>query len=121
MKILICGSRNKVNEAQICRWLDNMYSSEKGVEIIEGCCANSADAVAERWAIKNNVKVHHHPAIPGKYLKRNIQMVEECDMVYAFWDGFSYGTAQTIAQAVRLNKPVKVISYKVEGNNEKKQ
>jgi hypothetical protein len=36
-------------------------------------------------------------------------MVEDCDEVLCFWDGFSYGTAHTVAQAVLHGKPVKII------------
>ncbi len=112
-KILICGTRKKgygiivrmkLNEIKLSsdvRWND--------FEIIEGCCQDSADVYAEDWAKDNNIKVHHFPSTSGNYLKRNIEMVELTDEVIAFWDGFSYGTAHTIATAVSRGKPVKVI------------
>ncbi len=115
-KILICGTRRKgygfivrikLNELKLSsdvRWTD--------FEIVEGCCPNSADFYAEEWAKENNIKVHHFPSTSGNYLKRNIEMVEVCDEVLAFWDSFSYGTSHTIATAVSLGKPVKVILLK---------
>ena len=36
-------------------------------------------------------------------------MVEECDKVIAFWNGFSYGTAHTIATATAQGIPVEVV------------
>lgn len=121
-KILICGTRNlhldiyaylvgkeldKIKLSSDVRWTD--------FEIVEGCCPDSADEYAEIWAEKNKVKVHHFPSTSGNYLKRNIEMVNFADEVMAFWDGFSYGTAHTIAQAIMRKIPVIVI--KLEGQN----
>ena len=113
-KILICGTRkkgygwlvrqelDKIRLSCDVRWLD--------FEIVEGCCPDSADEYAENWAKYYEIKVHHFPSTSGNYLKRNIEMVEFADEVIAFWDNFSYGTCHTIATAVRLNKPVRIIN-----------
>ena len=103
MKLLVCGSRGKFSNyrEKVFNTLDE-YKSKCVIEIVEGCCPDSADRYAEEWAEKNNVKIHHFPSNSGNYLKRNIQMLEECDEIVAFWDGWSYGTAQTIAQAVMM-------------------
>jgi hypothetical protein len=119
MKVLICGTRESSRTPDIYPFLvgqelDKLKLSSdarwKDFEIVEGCCPNSADEYAERWAEKNNVKINHFPSISGGYLQRNIEMVKVADEVIAFFDGFSYGTSQTIATAVRLNKPVKIIT-----------
>ena len=107
-KILICGTRKKGYEKVVNAVL-NEEKDKKEFEIVEGCCPNSADEYAERWAEKNKIKVHHFPSTSGNYLKRNIEMVEFADEVIAFWDKMSYGSCHTIATAVRLNKPVRVI------------
>lgn len=106
-KILICGTRKRGYENIVREVLNNENPSK--VEIIEGCCPNSADEYAEKWAKDNNVKINHFPSMSGSYLKRNIEMVEVADRVIAFWDNFSYGTCHTIATAIRLNKPVLII------------
>jgi hypothetical protein len=108
MKICVCGTRGKFKDYQdrVNMILD--YYKTNISEIIEGCCPNSADRYAERWAEKNNIPVHHYPANSGNYLKRNIEMVEACDKVIAFWDGYSYGTAHTIATAARYGKPIQM-------------
>ena len=116
MKILICGTRGKVNRQQIYSVLNQLIETDNtrakvydwSIEIIEGCCPNSADEVAEQWATENNIKVHHFPSTTGNYLKRNIEMVQMAEMVIAFWDGWSYGTAHTIANGVMKGIPVKV-------------
>jgi hypothetical protein len=109
MKILICGTRKKGYEIIVNLRLNGLRDELKSFEIIEGCCPNSADTYAEKWAILNGINVIHFPSKSGEYLKRNIEMVELADRVIAFWDNFSYGTCHTIATAIRYNKPVEII------------
>lgn len=141
-KILICGTRKKGYKEIVEDYLDFIKSiidsdiknykdfykenyekfkeklekdapvSLEYFEIVEGECPNSADVYAKEWAEKNNIKVYPYPSTSGNYLKRNIKMVEFCNEVVAFWDNFSYGTCHTIATAIRLNKPVKIINIK---------
>jgi len=42
---------------------------------------------------------------------RNRLIVEECDLLIAFWDGTSRGTKNSIDAAKSLNKPFKVVLY----------
>lgn len=111
MKLMVCGTRKKVKLYQVMVFLNLSKAQElyEDLEIIEGCCKDSADEYAEKWAEMNKVKLHHYPATSGTYLKRNVEMVDDCDIVVAFWDGYSYGTAHSIAQAVLLKKPVEII------------
>lgn len=118
MKLLVCGTRKKGYESKVREILDKERKNSEGgfyeagkffLEIVEGCCPDSADEYAEKWAVLNNVKVYHFPSHTGNYLKRNIEMVEFADEVVAFWDNFSYGTCHTIATAIRLKKPVEII------------
>jgi hypothetical protein len=118
VKLLICGTRKKGYEKKVREALDRERKNSEGsfyetgkffLEIVEGCCPDSADEYAERWAKETNVKIYHFPSTSGNYLKRNIDMVEFADEVLAFWDGYSYGTAHAIATAIKLNKPVRII------------
>jgi hypothetical protein len=107
MKVLVCGTRGRFkdyNESVL-----GALSGSGATEIIEGCCKNSADEYAEAWGKKYGIKVNHYPSNEGNYIKRNIEMVDACDKVIAFWDGFSYGTAHTIGQAVMKKKDVLII------------
>ena len=117
-KWLICGTRKKGYKELVFNKLERIYWNNAGMQpqgvdykpiIIEGCCPDSADQYAEEWSKEYGIEIMHYPSTPGNFLKRNIEMVNECDEVVAFWDGFSYGTAHTIAQAVLNNKPVKVV------------
>jgi hypothetical protein len=119
-KVLICGTRITAFKIDLFKniYRDMVYkeldAKNQYLEIIEGCCPDSADEYAEMFGEIHNVKVYHYPSNSGNYLKRNVEMVKVCDEVIAFWDGFSYGTAQTIAQAIMNNKPVKIINLKKE-------
>ena len=117
MKLLVCGTRGRGSREFIKEKLMECYNSDLALnprgapfefEIIEGCCPDSADEVAEEWAKEHGVKINHYPSTSGNYLKRNVEMVNACNMVFAFWDGFSYGTAHTIARATMKRKPVAI-------------
>ena len=119
MKLLITGTRKpKGFRNEYHSIVDNALTNrcfanpDEELELIEGCCSDSADEFAEIWAKEQDVKVNHRPANNGKYLKRNIEMVDECEEVLAFWDGWSYGTAHTIATALMRDKKVKIIELK---------
>jgi hypothetical protein len=107
-KWLICGTRKKDYKEVVFEKLTRRYYDERAMKskgsnwkpvIIEGCCPDSADEYAEEWAKENGCEIMHHPSTSGNYLKRNVEMIGKADLVIAFWDGFSYGTAHTIAFA----------------------
>lgn len=117
-KYLICGSRSKKNayKEKVFKQLDKLVRSYRAYIddwkpecIIEGECEDSADIYSKEWAKKNDIRVMPFPSVKGKYLNRNIRMVKIADEVIAFWDGYSYGTAHTIAQAILQSKPVTLI------------
>ena len=117
---LICGTRKKGYKEIVFRELDRVLYDKRALAskkldfkpntIIEGCCPDSADVYAEEWANKNNIEIQHHPSTSGNYLSRNVEMVKKATLVIAFWDGYSYGTAHTIANAVKRNIPVEIIN-----------
>ncbi len=118
-KWLICGTRRKDYRNLVREKLSERMRCERGTIkewkpslIIEGCCPDSADEYAEEWAKDNKIEIKHFPSTSGNYLKRNVEMVNELDgndLVIAFWNGFSYGTAHTIALATMKHIPVIVI------------
>ena len=86
---LICGTRRKGYEQIVWTVLENAFQEKKPDQIIEGCCPDSADEYAERWAKAKGIDNQHYPANTGNYLKRNIEMVRDCTRLFAFWDGYS--------------------------------
>jgi hypothetical protein len=120
---LICGTKIKLEgyKELVFKTLTERYYNERGLQpkgsdwkptIIEGCCPDSADVYAEEWAKEREIPILHHPSTEGSYLRRNIEMVKKADLVIAFWDNFSYGTAHTIAWATKLRVPVIIVSIK---------
>lgn len=116
--MIVCGTRGAIlDEVQMEYILKQLVPpkvfNDKFI-IMHGACPDSADEVAEKIAQRNNWGTAPYPSNSGNYLKRNIEMVgklEQGDIVLAFWDGFSYGTAHTIATAVM--RDIDVTVYKV--------
>lgn len=44
----------------------------------------------------------------GAPLRRNLQIIDSCDLVLAFWDGSSRGTAFVIERCRRQGKPLRI-------------
>lgn len=113
---MVCGSRSKKDYRSIVYDALHKYferHDKKDIMIIEGCCECSADEYVEDYARVNNISIQHNPSQQGDYLNRDRAMVMDCDEVLAFWDGFSYGTAYTVAQAVLHKKPVTMIGVRL--------
>src|SRR5262245_12175675 len=114
MKVLVCGSRS-------WRDYDTIYYRisrfAPGTLFIHGG-ASGADSLGARACREQGFE---ETAFPARWrrangsldrsagLRRNIEMLNEGpDVVVAFWDGSSRGTAHTIEQARRRGIPVEV-------------
>jgi predicted Rossmann fold nucleotide-binding protein DprA/Smf involved in DNA uptake len=111
MKIAVVGSRDfddfEMLEVELKKYIPD--------EIISGG-AKEADALAEKYAKKHNIPIKIFKPDWRKYkrgagLVRNKQIVENADIVVAFWDGASKGTKFTIDYAKKLNKEVIVVKF----------
>jgi len=114
MKVIIAGSRD-FDDYEL------MKKSLKGMtfitEVVNGG-ARGADTLGGQFGIDNGMVVKLFPAQWEKYGKkaghiRNTQMAEYADMLIAFWDGMSKGTAHMIKEAKKRNLEVLVINYKL--------
>lgn len=106
MKVAIIGSR-KLKIENLSK-----YIPENTTEIVSGG-AKGIDTCAREYAITNNLKLTEFLPDYKKYgritpLKRNIQIINYADVVLAFWDGVSRGTAFVIENCRKLSVPVKV-------------
>jgi SLOG family YspA-like protein len=115
VNVLVCGSRS---------WRDSdliearLRQLPRGTQIINGG-ARGADRLAATIAGRLGFDVWTFPAQwessgvynPRAGLERNIEMLDGTtpDLVLAFWDGRSTGTAHTIEQATRRGIKVEVI------------
>lgn len=106
MKIAIIGSRNITN-VDLSRFIPVGTT-----EIVSGG-ARGVDTVAKEYANRNGLKLTEF--LPdyerfgrGAPLKRNITIIENADIVLAFWDGKSRGTKFVIDNCHRRNIPIKI-------------
>jgi hypothetical protein len=119
MKVAIIGSRDFSNLPEMFKYLD--MKKDKITEVVSGG-AKGADSCAQQWAKERGKKcvtfyANWHPEgkggtyDKGAGFKRNRLIVEEADKVYAFWDGSSKGTQNSMELAVNMGKQLIVFYY----------
>lgn len=130
MKVAVIGSREYDNYGKVKYYLDRLNSRAKITLIISGG-ARGADALGERWADENGVpkKIYEaewdrldYPdarikvnARGKKYdanagMRRNKDIIDNCDVAIAFHVNNSPGTANSIAYARKTGKKIFVAS-----------
>lgn len=90
MKAAVIGSRSLKIENL------GLYLPSDVTEIVSGAAAG-IDSCAKQYALQHHIKLTEFLPEYGKYgkaapLKRNIVIIEYCDLVLAFWDRKSRGT-----------------------------
>lgn len=108
MKVAVIGSRGST--------VNNLgdYLPEDTTEIISGG-AKGIDACAREYANTNNIKLteilpEYENFKRNAPLIRNIAIIENADLVLAFWDGKSRGTKFVIDKCKALGKKIKIIT-----------
>ncbi len=107
MKVAVIGSRGiTVNNL-------SDYLPPDTTEIISGG-AKGVDSCARDYAVANNIKLTEFLPEYKKYgkrapLLRNITIIENADIVFAFWDGSSRGTKFVIDKCIEYGKDVRII------------
>lgn len=110
MRVAIVGSRNFRNFDMVDTFVHSLPSDA----VIVSGGAIGVDRCAEYAAVKRGLAVSIHRADWIAYKKRagfvrNVDIVNDCDRVVAFWDGQSRGTKHTIDLAMKRGKPVEII------------
>ena len=106
MKLAIVGSRSITNIP-----LEDLIPPQC-TEIVSGG-ARGVDTCARLYAEEHGLKLTEFYPDYDRYgraapLKRNDQIVNHADMVWAFWDGESRGTIYTVRQCKSQGKPYRV-------------
>ncbi len=106
MRVAVIGSRGLT--------VDNLekYLPDDTTEIISGG-ARGVDASAREYAQRHGLKLTEYLPKYSKYgrsapLKRNLTIIENADLVLAFWDGLSRGTKYVIDNCKKRNIPVEI-------------
>jgi hypothetical protein len=122
MKLAIIGGRD-FNDYKILERYANLIFNcnpldyfDCFVDAIISGGARGADSLAKKYAMGSTYMYIEFPADWDKHGKtagfiRNQQIVDECDMVLAFWDGVSRGTQDTIRRAKKGKKPTWIVYY----------
>ncbi len=106
MRVAIIGSRG-LQVDDIGQYLPNGVT-----EIVSGG-ARGIDTCAKIYAEKNGIKLTEFLPQYERFgraapLKRNIEIIENSDIVLAFWDGVSRGTKFSIDRCKKLGKKILV-------------
>ena len=117
VKLAIVGSRTFFDYKVLKKTLDDI-STEHGliyVEIISGG-AKGADTLGEKYAEEYKIPTKIFPAEWKKYgkkagFKRNVDIIENCDLCVCFWDGESHGTQHDINLCKEMHKPCFVYNF----------
>ena len=110
MKVAVIGSRS-LSIPDL-----GEYLPEGVTEIVSGG-ARGVDTSAREYAQAHQLKLTEflpEYALFGRSapIKRNVKIIENADLVLAFWDGKSRGTAFVIAECKKRGIPVKVYMQK---------
>ncbi len=107
MRVAVIGSRGLT--------VDDLgkYLPDRTTEIVSGG-AKGIDTCAREYAASHGIKLTEFLPEYAKYgrgapLKRNITIIQNSDIVLAFWDGSSHGTKFVIDKCREMGVEVKVI------------
>lgn len=107
-RIAVIGSRNYNNKEEIYKYLDSKI--DKIGCLVSGGCPSGADSIAQQYAKDKglSITIHYPDWSKGKGagFARNRKIVEDCQVLIAFWKDKSKGTEHTINLAKKLNKKV---------------
>lgn len=117
MKIIVAGSRTFNDYNLLEETLDEIILNHKLIDpIIISGTAYGADKLGEQYALNRNYQlIQFKPnwAVYGKSAGfiRNKEMADNADLLIAFWDGKSKGTAMMIDTMKKQHKHGFVIKY----------
>ena len=113
MRVAVIGSRELGGGE--ARWYEKICGNVpvNCTEIVSGG-AGGIDTLAERYARESGLLFKRFEPEYNKYgksapLMRNEQIIKYANLVLAFWDGESRGTAQVIKICCEIDKPVEII------------
>ena len=109
IKLAIVGSRSFNDLEAFNKYMALLNDWFEIIQIISGG-AKGADTFGEEYAIVNNIPAMIFRADWKKYGKkagyiRNVDIIKNCDVCIAFWDGRSKGTEHDLELCETYSKP----------------
>lgn len=106
MRVAIVGSRG-ITSVDLSQFVPTECT------LIVSGGARGVDSIAEQYAYQHNIptliiKPDYERYGRSAPIRRNDIIVDNADLILAFWDGESRGTRYTIEYAKKTGKPVKV-------------
>lgn len=120
MKVAIVGSRTFNDYNKLQEFINGVCERENIViDTIVSGGAIGADRLGERYANEHGIPTVVFLAEWNKYGKRagiirNVQIIENCDVCFAFWDGESHGTKHDIELCEKMKKKYFIYYFKEE-------
>ena len=113
MKVAVIGSRGFNNYELVKENLSKIQ-----ITLLVSGGAKGADTLGEQYAKENGIETkiflpdwEKHGKAAG--MLRNTDIINESEVVIAFWDGSSKGTLDSINKAKKLNKKLIIIDYEL--------
>jgi len=111
MKVAVIGGR-KFDDYERLKKVLNQFNITR---IISGG-ANGADKLSERYATEKNIQTEIYLPDWDLFGKkagflRNTTIIENSEVVIAFWDGKSRGTRDSIGKANKLKKDTFIVYF----------
>jgi len=114
VSVAVVGSRGFDNYDFLEKNINKIIKDKYVKQFISGG-AKGADKLAEKYALENKypIKLIIPDWRKGNWagLERNTRIVEQSDIIIAFWDGISKGTYNTINKTNKLNKLLYLFKY----------
>ena len=110
MKVAVIGSRDFNDYEEVKQTLSTI-----NITLLVSGGAKGADTLGERYAKEHNIETKIFLPDWEKHGKkagflRNTDIINESDLVIAFWDGQSKGTKDSIEKAFKSEKKLLIIT-----------
>ena len=117
IRLAVVGSRGFNNARQLYKVMDKIIAENdyNVIEIVSGG-AKGPDSFGESYARIHNIPTKIFLPDWKKYgrsagFRRNVDIIENCDVCIACWDGSSHGTKHDIRMCYEQNKPCYIYNY----------
>jgi hypothetical protein len=116
MKLAVIGSRDFNEYSLVEKEIKELEFQFGKITCIVSGGAKGADELGKMYARRHRVPTEIYDADWSEYGKsagmiRNKLIIDNCDVLIAFWDGVSRGTKHSIDLIKQTDKPYKVILY----------
>lgn len=114
-KIAVVGTRHYSDYKHFTGWIKYYTQNVVNPCFVSGGAKSGADNLIERYSEENNIPVIVYYPLYSEWgvrapLIRNQSIVNESEMMIAFWDGKSTGTAHVIGLAKEKGIPIRIVN-----------